>query len=93
MNLDSTVSFGIVSFLILTPYLLWTGQIKQLLFQDFNFVAALLFSCTVCVVHTYTTLLTLKLAGPIGVNIAGILKDIVLTWLGFIFFTDIKATH
>lgn len=59
---------------------------------DFNFMTALVFSCTVCVVHTYTTLLTLKVAGPIGVNIAGILKDIFLTYIGFLLFNDFIAT-
>jgi hypothetical protein len=38
--------------------------------------------------HTYTTLLTLTLVGPIGVNIAGICKDIFLTYAGFVLFDD-----
>ena len=39
-----------------------------------------------------TTILTVTLAGPIAINIAGILKDGVLTYAGFLFFDDIKAT-
>ena len=42
--------------------------------------------------HTYATLLTLKVIGPIGVNITGICKDLLLTCIGFLMFDDVKVT-
>jgi hypothetical protein len=55
-------------------------------------MANLIFSCTICVMHTYVTLLTLKVIGPIGVNITGICKDVFLTLIGFLMFNDVKVT-
>jgi len=37
-------------------------------------------------------LLCIKLAGPVAVNISGTLKDVVLTYVGFMFFDDVKMT-
>jgi hypothetical protein len=39
-------------------------------------------------VITMIILLTLTLCGPIGLNIAGTLKDVVLTGAGIVFFPD-----
>ena len=39
-----------------------------------------------------TSILTVTTGGPLAINIAGILKDGVLTYAGFLFFDDIKAT-
>jgi len=42
---------------------------------------------------TIASLLTVTTCGPSGLNISGTLKDIVLTYLGFILFDDIKPTN
>ena len=42
---------------------------------------------------TIATLLTVTTCGPSAVNIAGTLKDVLLTYLGFILFDDIKPTN
>lgn len=39
-------------------------------------------------VITMVILLTITLCGPIALNITGVLKDVVLTALGFFFFPD-----
>ena len=91
--LDSTFCFGLVSFAVLTPYLMWSGQLHQIDFLDTGLMANLIFSCTICVMHTYVTLLTLKMIGPIGVNIAGVCKDVFLTYIGFLMFDDVKVTE
>ena len=31
-------------------------------------------------------------AGPLAINISSILKDVLLTYAGFIFFNDVRAT-
>jgi len=41
---------------------------------------------------TITSILTVTLAGPLAINIAGTLKDGALTYAGFLFFDDIKAS-
>jgi hypothetical protein len=92
MFLDSTFCFGLVSFVVLTPYVIWSGQIHQIDFLDASFMAYLIVSCTICVFHTYLTQLTLKMIGPIGVNITGICKDVFLTYIGFLMFDDVNVT-
>ena len=41
---------------------------------------------------TNTSLLTVTVCGPLAINISGTLKDVMLTYLGFIFFDDVTAT-
>lgn len=41
---------------------------------------------------TIASLLTVTTCGPSGLNIAGTLKDVLLTYLGFILFNDVKPT-
>lgn len=41
---------------------------------------------------TLSVLMCIKLAGPVAVNISGTLKDVVLTYVGFIFFDDVAMT-
>ena len=38
------------------------------------------------------TISTVTIAGSDGINIAGILKDVVLTYVSLIFFKDVKVT-
>ena len=35
---------------------------------------------------------TVAIAGPLALNITGIIKDVFLTYAGFIFFDDVKPT-
>lgn len=42
---------------------------------------------------TITTLMTVCICGPLAVNIAGTLKDVGLTYVGFIFFDDVTLTE
>ena len=84
---DSTLSFGIVTFIVLNPYVWFYEEYAHLKFE-FWFITQVIISSVICVLHTYTTLMTLNLVGPIGVNIAGICKDIILTYVGFMFFDD-----
>jgi len=35
----------------------------------------------------------IKLAGPVAVNITGTLKDVILTYVGFIFFDNVEMTN
>jgi hypothetical protein len=44
------------------------------------------------IVITMTSILTVTTGGPLAINIAGILKDVGLTYAGFLFFDDVKAT-
>ena len=39
-----------------------------------------------------TSILTVTTGGPMALNVAGTLKDVGLTYVGFLFFDDIKPT-
>jgi len=39
-----------------------------------------------------TQLLTITICGPLAVNISGSMKDVFLTYIGFIFFENVNAT-
>ena len=41
---------------------------------------------------TLSSILTVTICGPIAINIAGIIKDVGLSYIGFAFFDDAKAT-
>ena len=41
---------------------------------------------------TVSGLLTVKVCGPIAMNVSGTLKDVGLTYAGFIFFNDATAS-
>ena len=41
---------------------------------------------------TLFTMLAVSIGGPISVNISGTLKDVVLTYVGFLLFDDIQPT-
>ena len=41
---------------------------------------------------TITSLLTVTVCGPLAINIAGTIKDVGLTYAGFLFFEDVKAS-
>jgi hypothetical protein len=38
---------------------------------------------------TITSLLTVTICGPLAINIAGTIKDVALTYAGFLFFDDV----
>jgi hypothetical protein len=42
---------------------------------------------------TIATLLTVTTCGPSALNISGTLKDVLLTYLGFILFNDVEPTN
>lgn len=41
---------------------------------------------------TMTSLLTVTICGPLAVNISGTMKDVALTYAGFVFFENVKAS-
>ena len=45
------------------------------------------------IILEFSCALAAMLCGPFATNIAGCIKDVLLTYAGFIFFTDLKATH
>jgi len=44
------------------------------------------------IIITLSILCVVQVGGPILVNVTGIVKDVVLTYLGFMFFDDIQPT-
>lgn len=44
------------------------------------------------IVITLSVLCCVSIGGPITVNTSGTLKDVILTYIGFIFFDDIQIT-
>ena len=41
---------------------------------------------------TMTSLLTVTICGPLAVNISGTMKDVALTYAGFVFFENVTAS-
>ena len=44
------------------------------------------------ILSTFSMLAVVMLSGPVVVTIAAILRDLILTYIGFAFFTDIDFT-
>jgi len=51
-----------------------------------------LLSGSMGIVITIVSLLTVTVCGPLALNITGTIKDVALTYAGFIFFDDVQAT-
>ena len=90
---DIIFSFGILCLLVLTPVACLNGDLDIVLAhwhseRGTEFIARLVLNSATCFAHTYLTLLTVIIAGSDGVNIAGILKDVGLTYVGFVCFQD-----
>ena len=54
----------------------------------YGLIAMLMISGVMGFVITMNILLTVTLCGPIAMNIAGTMKDVLLTAAGFLFFPD-----
>ena len=48
--------------------------------------------CATGALISLTIACTVVVAGPLALNITGVIKDVFLTYAGFIFFDDTKAT-
>lgn len=59
---------------------------------DMTMVSYILISGSFGILITMTALLCVTINGPISMNITGIFKDVVLTYAGFLFFSDTKVT-
>ncbi len=56
-----------------------------------EFAAKYCVNCATSFAHTYLTILTVTIAGSDGINIAGILKDVALTYVSLLFFKDVTV--
>lgn len=73
-----------------------TGEIYFLqevfMIKDFDlrvrFIASLLLSGVMGIMITCSALMVVTLCNPVANNITGNLKDVILTYIGFIFFDD-----
>ena len=43
-------------------------------------------------IFSFSIACTVAIAGPLALNVTGIIKDVFLTYAGFIFFNDTKVT-
>ena len=59
---------------------------------DMTMVSYILISGSFGILITMTALLCVTINGPISMNITGIFKDVVLTYAGFLLFSDTKVT-
>lgn len=59
---------------------------------EFNFAALVWISGLSGIFITVATILTVTICGPSSLNAAGIIKDVGLTYVGFVLFEDAKAT-
>ena len=97
IGLDITFGFGIVSLCTLLPYLIVTGEINLIIGfviggNGADFIYKYITNCLACLCHTYLTLMAVTVAGSDGVNISNILKDVGLTFIGFVYFDDVQLT-
>ena len=60
--------------------------------EDPNFRIMLLVLSTMQALFSFSIAITVALAGPLALNITGIIKDVFLTYAGFIFFDDVQPT-
>ena len=94
---DITFSFGLFCLAVITPLVYFNGDLEKVLDQwntdkGVELAIRIAVNSVICVFHTYLTLLTVTVAGSDGVNIAGILKDVGLTYVSFMFFSDVTVT-
>jgi hypothetical protein len=92
---EINLSFCLLS-IILTSF--WTifisgeiSLIRKTLYSDngqinSNFVIYMLFNCFGGIMYTVSRLLAVSIGGAIACNITGVLKDVFLTYIGFIAF-------
>ena len=95
--LEITFLFGILCLILLTPYVYFGGDFERFLHifwgkRAIEFLTKYCTTCVTCFAHTYLTILTVTIAGSDGINIAGILKDVALTYVSLIFFKDVEVT-
>jgi len=60
--------------------------------MNFWFTVYLLLSASMGILITLSLLMVCTVVGPIAINITGNLKDVALTWVGFVFFNDVALT-
>ena len=65
---------------------------KQDEVQNFWFVVYLVLSASMGIMITLTLLMVCTVVGPIAINITGNVKDVALTWIGFVLFNDVTLT-
>ena len=95
--LEITFSFGILCLILLTPYVYFSGDFERFIRiirseRAMEFLTKYSTTCVTSFAHTYLTILTVTIAGSDGINIAGILKDVALTYVSMIFFKDVEVT-
>ena len=81
------VASVIYNFVITDDYTQLTNH-----FEDPNFRIMLLVLSTMQALFSFSIAITVALAGPLALNITGIIKDVFLTYAGFIFFDDVQPT-
>ena len=59
---------------------------------NFDLITNIFISGFSGILITMFNLLTVMLVGPLAINIGGIIKDVLLTYLGFILFSDATLT-
>ena len=75
--------------LLITTY---TGEIWDLFVFDPKFLFCLAFSGIMGIIITCAVLMVCTICSPVAFNITGNLKDVVLTYVGFVFFNDAMMT-
>ena len=88
--------FAFLALPIMVAFNCYTGAISQLAraLEEKNVVCLTYLFASGCggILITNFAILTVSLCGPIAFNIAGNSKDIVLTFVGFALFDDVKPT-
>lgn len=71
-----------------------TNDYTQILdvIDDTTFQAALFLFSVVGALLSFSIACTVAIGGPLALNITGIIKDVFLTYAGFIFFEDTECT-
>ena len=87
--------FTIVAFTVTAFYsFVITSNYTQILehLDDPQFVTIFVIFSLVGAVFSFSIACTVAIAGPLSLNITGIIKDVFLTYAGFIFFDDANCT-
>ena len=71
-----------------------TSDYTQFLYlaDDTNFTFMVFLYGFIGSLFSFSIASTVAIGGPLALNITGILKDVFLTYAGFIFFDDVEAT-
>lgn len=95
-SFDISFYFSALGIIVLTPYIFYSGN-NMVLYNMFSlgseqrqtFIYLFTLSSVSGLIITIFSLLVVALGGPIAMNITGNVRDVGLTYIGFILFDDI----